>query len=51
MVLSAFVAMVLALALIWDAARGGGIVALATGAASHGTGAGVVAFLRDVSGF
>ena len=46
--LVAFVAMVGALALLWHAARDGRLLALATDAASHGSGGGAVSMLKDV---
>ncbi len=51
LVLLAFMAMVCALALVWHAARDGRLLALATGAASHGTDQGAVALLKDVAAF
>lgn len=48
LLLVAFVAMVGALALIWHAARDGRLLSLATEAASHGSGGGTVALLKDV---
>lgn len=51
LVLLAFMAMVCALALVWHAARDGRLLALATGAASHGAGQGAVALLKDVAAF
>ena len=46
--LAAFLAMVVALGAIWHAARDGRLLALATDAASHGSGAGAVSMLKDV---
>lgn len=46
--LVAFIAMVGALALLWHAARDGRLLALATDAASHGSGDGAVSMLKDV---
>lgn len=43
-----FIAMIGALALLWHAARDGRLLALATDAASHGSGAGAVPMLKDV---
>ena len=48
LLLVAFVAMIGALALVWHAARDGRLLGLASAAASHGTGAGAVAMLKDV---
>ena len=48
LLLVAFIAMIGALALLWHAARDGRLLALATGAASHGSGAGAVSMLKDV---
>ena len=48
LLLVAFVAMVGALALLWHAARDGRLLALATDAASHGSGGGAVSMLKDV---
>lgn len=49
LVLSAFMAMLAALAALWRyAATGAGLGELASAAASHSTGQGVVAFLKDV---
>ena len=48
LLLVAFVAMVGALALLWHAARDGRLLALATDAASHGSGGGTVSMLKDV---
>ena len=44
----AFIALIGALALLWHAARDGRLLALATDAASHGSGGGAVAMLKDV---
>ncbi|HJA28134.1 MAG TPA: hypothetical protein IAA15_00980 [Candidatus Olsenella pullicola] len=49
--LSAFLAAIAALALLWHAARDGGLVTLATDAASHGAGGGIVPLLKDVLGY
>lgn len=46
--LLAFVLAVVALGLLWHAGRDGVLVGLATTSASHGTGQGAVALLRDV---
>lgn len=51
LVLSAFLAAIAALALLWHAARDGGLVTLATDAASHGAGDGIVPLLKDVLGY
>lgn len=51
LVLLGFMAMIAALALVWHAARDGRLLALATGAASHGSGQGAVALLKDVAAF
>ena len=51
LVLLSFMAMVAALALVWHAARDGRLLALATGAASHGMAQGAVALLKDVVAF
>lgn len=51
LLLAAFVAMVGALALLWRAARDGTLLSLATAAASHGSGGGAVALLKDVLAF
>ena len=51
LLLVAFVAMVGALALLWHAARDGRLLALATDAASHGSGGGAVSMLKDVLGY
>lgn len=48
LVLAAFVSAVVALGLLWHAGRGGALVALATGSASHGVGQGPVGLLGDV---
>lgn len=48
LMLVAFIAMIGALALLWHAARDGRLLALATDAASHGSGAGAVSMLKDV---
>ena len=48
LMLVAFIAMIGALALLWHAARDGRLLALATDAASHGSGAGAVPMLKDV---
>jgi hypothetical protein len=51
-VLAAFLAMVLALGLMWHAAKDGRLLRLAVDAASHGTGGDVtVGFLQDVALF
>lgn len=49
--LSAFLAAVLALGALWHAARDGALVGLASRAASHGAGQGVVPLLKDVLEF
>lgn len=51
LVLVAFAVMLGALGLVWHAARDGRLLALATGAASHGAGQGTVALLKDVAAF
>lgn len=48
LVLLAFVSAVVALGLLWHAGRDGVLVGLATTSASHGTGQGALALLRDV---
>ncbi|MDM8270358.1 hypothetical protein [Thermophilibacter provencensis] len=49
--LSAFLAAIVALALLWHGVRDGGLVRLATDAASHGAGGGIVPLLKDVLGY
>lgn len=49
--LGAFLAALVTLGLLWRAGRDGSLVGLATRAASHGMGQGVVSMLKDVSGF
>ena len=51
LLLAAFMAMVLALGSLWHAARDGRLLDLASGAASHGSGSGTVALLKDVVGY
>lgn len=51
LVLLGFMAMIAALALVWHAVRDGRLLALATGAASHGSGQGAAALLKDVAAF
>lgn len=46
--LFAFAAMLGALGLVWHAARDGGVVGLASQAASHGAGQGAVDQLKDI---
>ncbi len=48
LVLLAFVSAIVALGLLWHAGRDGVLVGMATTSASHGTGQGAVALLRDV---
>ena len=48
LMLVVFIAMIGALALLWHAVRDGRLLALATDAASHGSGAGAVPMLKDV---
>lgn len=49
--LVAFVAMAAALAALWHAASDGVLLGLATQSASHGTGQGWAALLKDVVGY
>lgn len=49
--LAAFVAAIGALGLLWHAGRDGVLMGLATASASHGTGQGTVALLKDVLGY
>lgn len=49
--LSAFLAVVVVLGLLWHAGRDGALVGEATRAASHGTAQGEVALLKDVLGY
>ncbi|WP_455136023.1 hypothetical protein [Thermophilibacter sp.] len=51
LVLSAFLAVVVVLGLLWHAGRDGALVGEATRAASHGTAQGEVALLKDVLGY
>ena len=46
--LSAFLAMIAVLGLLWHGVRDGLLVNLAVGSASHGMGDGFVAMLKDV---
>lgn len=51
LVLSAFLAAVVALGLLWHAGRDGELVGRATQAASHGVAQGGVALLKDILGY
>ena len=51
LVLGAFLAMVVVLGLLWHGVRDGLLVGAASEAASHGTGGGAVALLKDVLGY
>lgn len=51
LVLSAFLAMVIALGALWHAASDGTLLSLATQSASHSLEQGTVAFLKDVVGY
>lgn len=51
LVLVAFVSLLAAFGLVWQAARSGALVGLATRAASHGAGQGLPALLKDIAVF
>ena len=51
LLLVAFLAVMAALALVWRAAQDGRLMGLATSAASHGAGQGMVGMLKDVAEF
>lgn len=51
LLLMAFLSMVVALGLIWGAARDGTLTRLASSAASHVSGQDLLGFLQDVVGF
>lgn len=51
LLLVAFLAVMAALALVWSAAQDGRLMGLASSAASHGAGQGMVGMLKDVAEF
>lgn len=51
LIMSAFAALVAALALLWRTAQAGKLQEIAVAAASHSSGEGVVAALKDVLGY